>query len=120
MATDNYSVALTVQALEGTTSERSESATADASCNETFWAEVNVPAAASDTTLKLNLLTDPLVIVVIGGTGISFKLDSTGTDAISADPIAVVGNEGSGLDIDEILLSNSDTEEHTVIVIAFE
>lgn len=107
MASDNYSVAATLQLLTGSTSDRSESVTADDTCTQSIWFEVSVAAAASDTNIKLAGLTDPKILVVYGGNGISFKLDSTGTDAISADPIAIVGNENNGLGIDEILISNS-------------
>ncbi|NIV37476.1 MAG: hypothetical protein GWN58_51075, partial [Anaerolineae bacterium] len=55
-------------------------------------------------------------LIVIGATGITFKLDSTGTDAINADPIAIVSDDEDGLGIDEILISNGDTAEHTVTV----
>ena len=44
----------------------------------------------------------------------------TGTDAIPADPFAVVANEDTGMGIDEILISNSDGDAHTVYVYAFE
>ena len=117
---DNYTVQVVTTLLTGTTTDRTKTDTADDSLSESFWAEVRLPAGASDTTLKLNLLTDPKVLVIYGGTGCSFKLDSTGTDAIAADPVAVVGNEDAGLGIDEILLSNSDEEEHTLTVIAME
>ncbi|HID63651.1 MAG TPA: hypothetical protein EYP49_13080 [Anaerolineae bacterium] len=117
---DNYEIQVKSSLLTGTSTDRTRTDTADASCTETFWAEVSVAAEASDVTLKLNLLTDPKILVVIGAKGISFKLDSTGTDAIRANPVAVVGDEDEGLGIDEILLSNSDTQAHTVTVIAAE
>jgi len=117
---DNYSIQVVTAVKTGTTTDRTKTETADDSCSETFWAEVKLPGSAADTVLKLNLLTDPKALVVIGTTGISFKLDSTGTDAIYADPVAVICNEGDGLGIDEILLSNGQAGEATVTVIAFE
>lgn len=117
---DSYSVAVTAALLTGTATDRSESETADESCSETFWAEVSLEAGAADTALKLNLLTDPKILVVFGAKGVSFKLDSTGTDAIYANPIAIVGDEDDGLDIDEILLSNGDSQAHDVTVFAAE
>ena len=117
---DNYSVQVVTALKTGTTTDRTKTQTADDTCEETFWAEVKLPAAASDTELKLNLLTDPKILVVCGSQGVSFKLDSTGTDAISADPVAVVGAENDGLAIDEILLSNGHSVEATVTVMAFE
>jgi len=120
MASDSYSVQVVTSLLTGTSTDRTNTTTADDMCDETFWAEVSLPAAASDTVLKLNLLTDPKVLVVLGAKGVSFKLDSTGTDAIHADPVAVVGDEDDGLGIDEVLLSNSDSQAHDVIIIAME
>lgn len=120
MASDNYSVSVVSALLTGTTTDRTQTTTADDSCDETFWAEVSLESAASDVVLELNLLTDPKILVVCGAKGISFKLDSTGTDAIGADPVAVVSDEDAGLGIDQILLSNSDSQAHDVTVIAIE
>ncbi len=117
---DNYSVQVVAAVKTGTTTDRTKTETADDSCSETFWAEVKLPAAAADTELKLNLLTDPKILVVFASEGVSFKLDSTGTDPIHADPVAVIGAENDGLGIDEILLSNGAAAEATVTVIAFE
>lgn len=120
MASDNYAVTVVAAIKTSTTTDRTTTATADDTCTETFWAEVRLEAGAADTALKLNLLTDPKMLVVIGAKGVSFKLDSTGTDDINADPVAVVGCEDAGLGIDEILLSNADAVEHEVTVIAME
>ena len=117
---DNYTVVTAVTELTGTSTSRTKSVTADESLTEVFWAQVQLEAAASDVVLKMNLLTDPLILVVFGAAGVSFKLDSTGTDDLPADPIAVLGNEDAGMDIDEILLSNSDSVAHEVTIIAFE
>jgi hypothetical protein len=115
-----YSVQVVTSILDGTSTVRTDTTTGTGTISESFWAEVKLPAAASDTSLALNLLTDPVMLVVIGDTGISFKLNAGGTDAISADPIAVIADDNDGLDITAILLSNSDGEEHDVTVIAFE
>ena len=117
---DNYSVSVVTAAKTSTTTDRTNTTTADDDSTEEVWMQVSLEAAASDTVLKLNLLTDPKILVVIGAKGVSFKLDSTGTDAIAANPIAVLGDEDEGLGIDEILLSNSDSQAHEVTVIAFE
>lgn len=117
---DNYEVEVVMSLLTGTTTDRTKTVTGDDTCTETFWAEVSLPPAAVDTALLLNLLTDPKILVVAGGTGISFKLNAAGTDAIGADPIAIVANEDAGLNINQILLSNSDTQAHTVTVVAME
>lgn len=118
---DNYTVQLVTTALTGTSTDRTDTTTADDTHDESFWAEVSLPAAATDTVLLLNLLADPKILVVLGGTGVSFKLGHTGgTDAIAADPIAVVGDEDAGLGITGIQLSNSDTQAHDVTIVAFE
>lgn len=112
---------LTVTAATSTsgTTDRTDASTTAITITELFRAEVSVPAGAADTALLLNLLTSPTVLIVIGGTGISFKLDSTGTDPVAADPIAIVADD-AGLSIDQILLSNSDGQPHVITVIAGE
>lgn len=115
-----YSVQVVTSTLDGTTTERTKTVTGTGTIAEEFWASVKLPAGASDTALILNLLSDPSMLVVYGGTGVSFKLNAGGTDAISADPFAVVADDNDGLDIDRILLSNSDGEEHDVIIVAYE
>ena len=67
---DSYSVSVVSALLTGTATDRTKTTTGDDSCTETFWAEVKLPAAAADTVLLLNLLTDPKILVVAGGTGI--------------------------------------------------
>jgi hypothetical protein len=118
---DTYSLDVVIAALTGSTQDWSETIESDiSSLGEIFSAQVKLPASTSDETLKLNLLTDPKLLIVAGGDGCSFKLDSTGTDAIKCNPVAVVSDEDEGIDIDEILLSNGDTEEQTVNIYAFE
>lgn len=117
---DNFTIQVITKLLTDTVVDQTDDTTMDDTLTESFWAQVSLEAAASDVVLKLNLLTDPKALVVLGAKGISFKLDSTGTDAIGADPTAVISNEGDGLSIDEILLSNSDSQSHPVTVIAFE
>lgn len=107
MASDNYSVATVLQFLTGSTSDRSETVTADDSCTQSFWLEVSITAGASDTNVALGGMTDPKILAVYGGNGIVFKLGAAGTDDVGADPIAVVGNENDGLGIAAILVSNS-------------
>jgi len=117
---DSFQAQLVASLLTGTATDRTKTATATVALTEEFWATVKLPGSASDTVLKLNLLTDPAMLIVYGDEGISFKLNSTGTDAIGADPFAVVANNADGLGIDEVLLSNSDASEHDVTIIAIE
>jgi hypothetical protein len=76
-------------------------------------------AGDSDTSLVLGAITDPKYIIVVGAKGVSFKLGAAGTDVIGANPIAIVADE-DGLSETQILLSNSDSQEHEVQVYAGE
>ena len=117
---DTYSAVVTPSALTGSTTDWTETITATGGLTEVFRADILVADGAADTSVVLAGLTDPKVLVVIGDVGISFKLDAGGTDAIGADPVAVVSDEGSGLAISEILMSNGDSVAHTVTIVAFE
>lgn len=117
---DTLALTITSALKTGSTTDQTDTNTTDISVTEVFRAQVSVEAGGADVVLKLNLLTDPAALIVIGAKGISFKLDSTGTDAIAADPIAVVSDDDAGLGIDEILLSNSDSQSHVITVIAVE
>lgn len=108
MASD-YTYTLTVN---------SEATTQTGTPSENFKAVVRVPAAASDLSLTLGLLTDPVFVSVVGGAGISFKITG-GTDAIGANPCALIANE-DGLGISTVLLSNSSAVEVEVTVQAAE
>ena len=93
---------------------------ASTACTELFRHEMKLANGASDESLKLGLITDPIMIAVFSPDGaITFKLDSTGTDPIGAYPVAIVAN-GEGLGIDEILLSNASGAELDIVVIAIE
>ena len=118
---DSYKVETVVSLLTGTATDRTKTITADDTCTEDFWATVQLEAAAADVVLLLNLETDPKILVVAGGKGVTFKLGNAGgTDSIGADPLAVVGDENGGLGITGIQLSNSDTVSHSVTVVAME
>lgn len=119
MASDNYSISAVLSFLTGTATDRTETITVDDTATQFFWIEVTVLAAAADVSVALGGMTDPKILAVYGGNGISFKLDSGGTDAIGADPLAIVGDETGGLSISEILLSNSGAEQ-TVGIFAAE
>ena len=76
-------------------------------------------AGASDTSVSLAGLTTPEILIVKGAKGISFKLGSGGTDPINANPIAIVSCE-AGWACTSIKLSNSDSENHQVEILAGE
>lgn len=86
---------------------------------EQFEHTMTLVAGASDENVDLGGITDPQYIIVFGATGVSFKLDSTGTDSLEANPFAAVSDE-DGLGVDEILLSNSDGVDHDVVIYAGE
>jgi hypothetical protein len=116
-----YQVDVTATILDGTSTVRTETKQLTGTVTEEFWAKVKLPAAASDTALILNLLTDPkLVVLIADGSGVSCKLDSGGTDSIGVDGATVITNETDGLAIDRVLLSNAAASEREVIVIAIE
>lgn len=116
---NTYSLSLVTAVLEGAATERTKTTTGTGSLTEEFWTTITVAALASDDSIQLGSLTDPVVVIVIGADGISFKLGDTGADAIGANPVAVVSDE-DGLGIDEVRVSNADAAPHAVTVIAWE
>ena len=115
-----FSASLVTSILDGSATVRTDTTAGTGTIVEEFWVKTTIAAGASDVNLKLNFLTDPDILIVLGATGISIKLDSTGTDSIGADPMAVISDADAGLGIDEILISNSDSVEHSVTIISFE
>jgi hypothetical protein len=113
---DNYKVQVIAQALTGTTTDITKTITADDTCTQMFWGEVSVPAGASNVDVGLGELDDPKILVVKGGSDCVFRLDSTGTDRIRCDPIAIVSDEDNGLGIDQILIDNNDSVSHVVTI----
>lgn len=117
---DSYSLSVVSAVLTGAATTRTLTTTGAASFDEEFWTTVKLAAGAADTSVALGSLTDPQVVIVIGAEGVSFKLGAAGTDAVAADPIAVVSDEVNGLGIAAVLLSNSSAVEREVTVIAWE
>lgn len=115
-----YQIQLVTTSLEDGSTIRTSSETEIGNVGEEFWARAKVAAGASEVELKLNLLTDPVALVVYGDEGIWYK-KTTGptTDKFYAQPIAVETAE-DGLGLSAIYLGNDDTAEHTVTVIAYE
>ena len=121
MAIDAYSIQVISTLLEGTASR--VTSPGDASTGSVLEAfggmPMRVAAGASDVNIKLGTLTDPIFLAVYGDTGISFAI-SNGGDALHADPFAFLADEEDGLGISEIWLTNSDSEEHTIYIVAAE
>lgn len=106
-----YSYSLTVESETAVTGSGTES--------EKFRHALKLAAGATDVSLTLGTITDPVYIAVLAAEGVSFKLASGGTDAIGANPCAFVADE-TGLGVSEILLSNSSGAEVDVTVLAAE
>ena len=87
--------------------------------SEYFRAKVSVPSGASDQVVYLGSITDPVFLAVLGAKGISFKLDSGGTDAIGAYPMALI-MDNDGLGFEQILVSNDDGQSHEITIVAAE
>jgi len=117
---DCFTIQVVTSLLTGSTSEYSKDATSDDTLTEDFRSTVTVAAGAADDSLTLGGMTNPKALVVYGEQGITFKLGAAGADAVGADPIAVVIDEGGGLNIAAILISNADAVDHQVLVIAME
>jgi len=103
---------------DGTT-ERTETKIFDEPLIEEFWAKVRVPGSASDVELKLNLLTDPKALVVIGGENIWFKKIADTGEKTKAAPMSIECDE-DGLGINTIYLGNDGPAEAEVTIIAYE
>lgn len=88
--------------------------------DEEFSATVKLAGLASDVSLTLGAITDAKYIAVFGAEGVSFKIDSGGTDPVYANPFAILTEEDLGSGVDVILLSNSAVAEATVYVYAGE
>ncbi len=111
------------QLLNGSITERQIKNSALGVCGETFWNEAVIPANASGpdaVTMGIGSLTNPKMVVIIGAQGITYSINS-GTEKRNADPIAVESNsQGFSLQANTLVLENSDTQPHTVVVIAVE
>jgi hypothetical protein len=116
----SYSVQVVASLLTGSTTDWTKTTAVTGSHTVEFISVISLANGAADTSLTLGSLTDPKVLVVIGATGITFKLGAAGTDSIGADQVAAICDEGTGLGITEILLSNSDSVTHAVTVYAAE
>ena len=76
-------------------------------------------AAAASVTVPLTGLTAPKLLVVKGGKGIAVKINSeAGTH--DADPLFVTTNKSAGLTISALVIANTDTVAHTIVVFAAE
>ena len=78
-----------------------------------------IAAGASDVNIKLGTLADPLWLAVFGNDGITFRLALAG-QVLDANPFAFLADEQNGLGISEIWVSNSDSQEQTIILVAAE
>lgn len=107
----SYAYALTVDAVS--------QVSASGTVAEKFETTVLLATGASDVSLTLSTLTDPIYVIVVGAKGVSFKIGAGGTDAIGANPFGAFCDD-DGLGETTILLSNSDAQDHEVKVFAGE
>lgn len=122
MATiDSYSAQLSVSLLDGVTTSLSTPGSAETGTVNEAAGGLPHKIAASDTdvNVKLGTLTDPVLLAVWGGQGVSFKIASGG-DAIAAYPFACLADVQDGLNISEIWVSNSTSSEQDYTYIAIE
>lgn len=73
----------------------------------------------TDVNIKLGTLTDPVILALWGGEGVSFKIASDGS-AIAAYPFACLCDVENGLSISEIWVSNGTSSEQTYTYLAVE
>ena len=121
MAINAYSIQLITTLLDGSTTQIPSPGSAETgSVLEVFGGfPMRIPGGASDTNIKLGLLTDPIWLAVFGDEGINFKILEDGT-ALEANPFAFVADVVDGLGISELWVSNDDAEEHIVYILAAE
>lgn len=109
-----YSFALTA-ALAGV----NKTATAAGEQAESSVSEVSLAPSADDVEVQLGTLSVPKVIVVMGGKGVSVRLVAVTGTVFPADPMAMLADT-AGLAQTSIFLSNSDSQEHKVTILACE
>lgn len=121
MAINAYSIQLITTLLDGTTTQVPSPGIAQTgTVLEAYGGlPVRLPGGASDTNIKLGLLSDPLWLAVFGDEGVSFKIADGGT-ALEANPFAFIADVEDGLGISEIWLTNADAEEHIIYIVAAE
>ena len=95
-------------------------ATDTGTVGEAFEHTLELAGLASDISLTLGTITDPVYIIVIAAAeGVSFKLGAGGADDIGAYPVGMV-SDTAGLSETIILLSNSAMAAISVTVLAGE
>jgi len=85
---------------------------------ETALLTVILDAAAADVAVELGGITNPRVIAVYGGTGVSVRLVATTGQVLNADPVALLTAKASGFAQTTLYLSNSGSQPVSVTVVA--
>ena len=78
-----------------------------------------IPAGTVDMEIPLTGMTSPEFLAVIGARGISIKRDAS-DNPLYADPMLMLSRSVNGLALTSVLVSNSDTEDHEILIIAAE
>jgi len=119
---NQFNFQILAQLLQDTVVARRELKVAQGACGENYWQEFNVPAntiGLDALHIDLAALTEPKVIVVLGGPGISVTPAGFAA-AIQADPIAVLSSTTGMANISPLTIENSGTLIQKVTVIAVE
>jgi hypothetical protein len=119
---DGYSIQLITTLLDGSATAMSSPGTAQTGTvlEATGGLPHKIPGGTSDLNIKLGTLTDVKWLAIwADGEGVTFRV-SNGGDALDANPFAFLANVEDGMGISEIWVSNTDTAERKVTVLAAE
>jgi len=81
--------------------------------------DIMIPAGTVDMSIPLTGLLSPEFLVTLGARGISVKRSALDTP-LYADPMMIMARTVNGLGLTSILVSNSDTENHEIFIVAGE
>jgi hypothetical protein len=85
---------------------------------ETISATVILETGAADVEVALGGISNPKMIAVFGGVGVSARLVSATGQVFPADPVAILSAKTAGIVQASVFLSNSGTQPVTVTVMA--
>ncbi len=97
----------------------SKQAVADMAGMEMFVSTISLPTGAAETEVVLGGVSNPKVIAVFGGAGVSARLVGTTGTVLHADPILVLTNK-AGFAQGSLFLSNAGSQPASVTIMAAE
>jgi hypothetical protein len=86
---------------------------------EKFDAEFSIPANTTDMEIALTGISTPKLLYVKGARGVSVRLAALGT-SIPCNTFFLMTNVDAPQALASILVSNSDTQAHDIVVLAAE